>query len=218
MRSMRDTNVKGAVAEQAIVLAATKLGVPVLKPVSEHGRSDMAFEIGDRLWRVQCKWGRLSPSRDVVVVHLFTCRCTPNGYVRKGYGEHEVDLFAVYAGELDRSFLLPASRVAGMGQLHLRLTPARNGQRACTTLANDFDFEGAVAQLGRAPAWHAGGQGFKSPQLHLSEAAPTIVGSNPFRDRLGYWMDRVAAGEDVVITRHGRPRIRLSPAGSNPLR
>jgi prevent-host-death family protein len=27
-------------------------------------------------------------------------------------------------------------------------------------------------------------------------------------------MDRVAAGEEVVITRHGKPRIRLSPASA----
>ena len=71
---------------------------------------------------------------------------------------------------------------------------------------------GHVAQLGRAPAWHAGGQGFESPQLHSPERAPITVGSNPFRDRLGYWMDRVAAGDAVIITRHGKPRIRLSPA------
>jgi prevent-host-death family protein len=25
-------------------------------------------------------------------------------------------------------------------------------------------------------------------------------------------MDRVAAGEEVILTRHGRPKIRLSPA------
>jgi prevent-host-death family protein len=25
-------------------------------------------------------------------------------------------------------------------------------------------------------------------------------------------MDRVAAGEDILITRHGKPRVRLSPA------
>ncbi|MGI8864764.1 MAG: type II toxin-antitoxin system Phd/YefM family antitoxin [Solirubrobacteraceae bacterium] len=25
-------------------------------------------------------------------------------------------------------------------------------------------------------------------------------------------MDRVAAGEEVLITRHGKPRIRMSPA------
>jgi prevent-host-death family protein len=25
-------------------------------------------------------------------------------------------------------------------------------------------------------------------------------------------MDRAAAGEEIVVTRHGKPRIRLSPA------
>jgi prevent-host-death family protein len=25
-------------------------------------------------------------------------------------------------------------------------------------------------------------------------------------------MDRVASGEEVILTRHGRPKIRLSPA------
>jgi len=35
---------------------------------------------------------------------------------------------------------------------------------------------------------------------------------DPFRDKLGYWVERVAAGEEVIVTRHGRPRIRLSPA------
>jgi antitoxin (DNA-binding transcriptional repressor) of toxin-antitoxin stability system len=29
---------------------------------------------------------------------------------------------------------------------------------------------------------------------------------------LGYWIDRVAAGEEVLLTRRGKPRIRLSPA------
>jgi len=38
-----------------------------------------------------------------------------------------------------------------------------------------------------------------------------VVGSNIFRDKLGYWMDRVASGEEVTLTRHGKPRIRLSP-------
>ena len=31
-----------------------------------------------------------------------------------------------------------------------------------------FVFNGVVAQFGRAPAWHAGGQGFNPPQLHFS--------------------------------------------------
>src|SRR5947209_8440166 len=143
-----DPNTKGAVAEQAIVLAATRLRVPVLRPVAEHGRADLALEIADRLWRVQCKWGRLSPDRDVVVTHVGGCRCTPNGYVRTTYREGEIDLFGVYAGELDRCFLLPAALCVEKHQIHLRLTAPRNGQKSCITLADDFDFDGAIAQLG----------------------------------------------------------------------
>ena len=207
-----DNNVKGAVAEQAIVLEASKLGIPVLRPVNEHGRCDLALEIGDRLWRVQCKWGRLGSDGNVVIVHLFTCRYTPNGYVRRTYAEREVDLFGVYCGELDRCFLIPSSKAAGLSQIQLRLVPTRNGQQACINLADDFDFDGAVAQLGRAPRWQRGGQGFESPQLHSSEAGPVIVGSNPFRDRFGYWMERVAGGEEVLITHRGKPRMHLVPA------
>ena len=50
--------------------------------------------------------------------------------MRGTYAEHEVDLFAVYCGELDRCFLLPSVVGAGKTELHLRLTPARNGQQA----------------------------------------------------------------------------------------
>ena len=110
------------------------------------------------------------------------------------------------------SNLLPIDQFAGMRAAHLRLHPARNGQRACINLADHFEFEGAVAQLGRASRWQREGQGFESPQLHSSEDSPIVVGSNPFRDKLGYWMDRVAAGEHVVITRRGKPRIRLTAA------
>jgi hypothetical protein len=44
------------------------------------------------------------------------------------------------------------------------------------------------------------------------EPTPITVGSNPFRDRLGYWMDVVADGQEVVVTRHGKPRLRLLAA------
>jgi hypothetical protein len=71
------SNMKGAIAEQAILLAAVKLGVPVTKPVAEHSRCDLAFGLGDRIWRVQVKWGRLSEAGDVVIVQLRTSRLTP---------------------------------------------------------------------------------------------------------------------------------------------
>ena len=79
--------------------------------------------------RVQVKWGRLSPAGDVVIVRIGTCRCTPRGYVRSTYSENEVDLFAVYCGELDRCFLLPARCSRTRPWVTLRLTAPRNGQR-----------------------------------------------------------------------------------------
>jgi hypothetical protein len=206
-------NVKGAVAEQAIVLAATKLQVPVLRPVAEHGRCDLALDIGDRLWRVQCKWGRLSEARDVIVVHTGTCRLTPNGYVRGTYTADEVDLFGVYCGELDRCYLLPVSVAAGKHGVQLRLVPPLNGQRACINLAEDFEFEGAIAQLGerlRGTQEVAG----SSPASSIS--SPLAVGCDNFRDHFGYWLDQASSGEYVLVTRRGRPVATLSPPPSPP--
>ena len=33
-----------------------------------------------------------------------------------------------------------------------------------------------------------------------------------FRESLSEWLDRAAAGEDVVVTERGNPKVRLSPA------
>ena len=55
---------------------------------------------------------------------------------------------------LNRGFYLPIEEVAGMSTVHLRLTPARNNQKALIKMAEDYDLAtmighlGAVAQLG----------------------------------------------------------------------
>jgi antitoxin (DNA-binding transcriptional repressor) of toxin-antitoxin stability system len=204
--------VKGAVAEQAIVLAATKLRVPVWKPVAEQGRVDLVLEIAKRLVRVQCKWGRLSPQRDVVIAKIGGSWLSPSGYVSSTYSEEEVDLFGIYCGELDRCFLLPASLLAGKHEIWLRRTPTRNGQKSCITLADDFDFDGAVAQLEERLAGSQKVRGSSPLSSTPPDGGPTAVGCDDFRVRFSYWLDRVAAGEEALVTRRGKPRIRLSPA------
>jgi prevent-host-death family protein len=211
---VQTSNDKGAVAELKIAAAAIDLGVVAFWPVSQHARADLALDIGGCLWRVQCKWGRLSIDRDVVVVSLAGSRLTPSGYLRSPYTADEIDFFGVYCGELDRSFLVPVARAAGMHQLHLRLVPPRNGQRACITLADDFDFEGAIAQLGERRHGMAEVVGSSPTSSTPVAGPPTIVGSNRFRDHFGDWMDRAAAGEQVLVTRRGRPLVRLSPAAT----
>ena len=68
-------------AEAEIAAAAIRLGIPVLKPLSEHGRYDLVFDLAGRLARIQCKWGRLDRDGDVISVRVGGSRLTPRGYV-----------------------------------------------------------------------------------------------------------------------------------------
>jgi prevent-host-death family protein len=211
---VQSPNVRGAVAELAVELAATKLGIPVLKPVAEHGRFDMGFEIGDQIYRVQVKTARLTRNDTVLVICLHTSRTTPAGYVRTRYQPGEIDLVAAYSPELERCYLLEAPLIVDRNAIQLRLEPPRNGQRAGINLASDYEFGGAVAQLARAPEWHSGGRGFESPQLHSQprNSGAVVVGANEFRNRFGWYMERAAAGEEFHVERRGRPFVRLTGA------
>jgi prevent-host-death family protein len=203
-----DTNRKGAIAEMKIATAATQLGIPVLRPVTEHGRYDLAFEIADRILRVQCKWGALDEQGVLIKVNLQGCRHTPNGYVYSFYGENEIDAVAVYCGGLDRCYLLPISLVAGRRAIHLRLAPPINRQRGCINLEADFRLAGAVAQLGERQSGTLEATG-SSPVS--STPSRTEVGCHEFRNHFGYYLERAAAGEAIEINRRGRPHARLLP-------
>jgi PD-(D/E)XK endonuclease len=136
---------KGAVAEAAIAAEAIKLGLDVYWPLSEGGRYDLVLDTGARLLRVPCKWASCEGA--VVVVWTQTSRLTPRGYVRTTYGRHEIDGVAAYCQELEKCFWLPIEEFEGRAHVHLRLTPARNNQRAGLKWAADYPL-GAIAQLG----------------------------------------------------------------------
>jgi PD-(D/E)XK endonuclease len=161
-----NSNRKGAIAEMKIATAATELGIPVLRPMTEHGRYDLAFEIGGRVLRVQCKWGALDTEEAVIKVSLRTSYLSPAGYVRSSYAPSEIDLVAVYCAPLNRCYLVPGALACGRTAIQLRVVPPRNGQRACINLASDFEFQGGCSSAGRASRWQREGQGFESPQLH----------------------------------------------------
>ena len=212
MQSPIGSNHKGAVAEAEIAAAATRLGIPVLKPLSEHGRYDLVFDLRRELARVQCKWGRLDRGGDIINVHVGGSRHTPRGYVLSSYAAGEIDFLAVYCGELDRCYLLPETLVVGKRGIHLRLVAPRNAQRACITLASDVEFPGAIAQLGERLSGTQEVAG-SSPASSTPEDRVVEIGAHEFRERFGYWMDRAAAGAELVVTRHGKPTVRLTAAG-----
>ena len=147
------TDQKGAIAESAIVHAAIKLGIGVLRPLTDGHRYDLVFDLDGRLARVQCKWATLQ--EDVVSIRCYSCRRTRSGQLRRGYSAEEVDAIAAYCAEVDRCFYVPIERLAGRVNLYLRLRTTRNNQRKAINWADEFACErlqsaasGAVAQLG----------------------------------------------------------------------
>lgn len=208
--TVESNNHKGAVAEIKIAAAATELGIPVLRPMSEHGRYDLVFEVGGQLLRIQCKWA--AHKGEVVVVHTGGNYLSPKGYIRSTYHSDEIDAIAAYCGELDRCYLLPIEMIAGHYAVHLRLAPTKNAQRAAINWASEYELAGAVAQLEerRRGTAEAGGS---SPPSSTSQAGaePQGVGANIFRQRFGWYMQRASRGESFEVTRRGKPLARLLP-------
>ena len=150
------TDQKGDVAETAIVHAAVKLGIGVLKPVTDGHRYDLIFDLGSRLLRVQCKWApRIG---DTIVIRCQSSRRAREGLRARTYTAEEIDAIAAYSPDTGRCYLVPVSRVEGRRELRLRLEAAKNNQRLGINWADLFEFGsvdwasldqlGAIAQLG----------------------------------------------------------------------
>ena len=209
---MLSSDRKGAIAEAKIAAAAVELGISILRPINEHARYDLGFDVGDKILRVQCKWGRLDDDAAVVQVQLQGSWLSPTaGYVRSSYSAEEIDLVAVYCHPLDRCYLLPIALVAGRRAIFLRLTPPKNGQRACINLADEFEFSGAVAQLVEHQSGTLRARG--SSPLSSTPSSPDMlrVGANQFRNHFGYYLEQAGEGHEVLVSRRGRPYVRLSP-------
>jgi prevent-host-death family protein len=209
-----NSNHKGNAAELAIAAEAAKHGIEVYYPLTEHGRCDLVFGIAGMLHRVQCKWGARVGEK--VEVRLSTSRHSPTrGYVIKTYDRSEIDLVAVYCAELGTSYLLPPELFEKRSTVWLRTDRAKNGQRAALNWASDYELPGAVAQLAERFAGSEEARG-SNPLSSTLEAAATAaaveeVGAHQFRNHFGYYLERAAAGTEVLISRRGKPHARLCP-------
>lgn len=213
MKREHNPNHKGNVAELAIAKEAASLGLSVLAPLTEHGPYDLGIEIGHKLMRVQCKWA--SYDGNVITVRVDRCRTSRRGYLRTTYEIGEIDALAAYCEPLDRCYLLPVEMVAGRRAVHLRTSPPKNGQRASINFASDYDF-GAVAQLAERSDGIRKAEG-SNPSSSTNQGPSTEVsieevGAHQFRNHFGYYMERAAAGTEILVSRRGKPYTRLCPA------
>jgi prevent-host-death family protein len=202
-----DPNTKGNVAELKILAEIASLGIPVLRPATEHERYDLVIELAGRFLRVQCKSAPLY--RDVIVVRTESNRRGPNGFVRKPYTAEEIDAIAAYCPDLDNCYFVAMDRVSTSRQITLRVTPTKNGQRACLNWAAEYELSGAIAQLGEHLRGTQGVAG-SSPASSTPRIACEL-GAHEYRNHFGWYMERASAGESFLITRRGKPYAKLIP-------
>jgi hypothetical protein len=129
---------KGDLAEIRVTADLLSRGYRIAFPFGEDFDFDLVLVAGKSLLRVQVKYA----ASDGAVIPL---RCTShsltNGKVRrtKHYTAETIDLLAVYDRGTDSCYYLPATDLGtGRSLLHLRLAPAKNGQRIGTRLAHDY--------------------------------------------------------------------------------
>lgn len=212
-----NSNRKGNIAEAEIAAAALHEGVDVLKPIGEHVRYDLVFDLAGQLLRVQCKWAAFKRRAGVITVTTASSRRGRHGHIRAPYTAEEIDLIAIYCGALRRCYLIPVALVDGRWALTLRTSRPENNQRAAIHYAADHEFSGAVAQLEERRRGTAEVTG-SSPVSSIIPAHQGFetVGAHEFRERFGWYMQRAAAGERIRVTRRGKPSVQLISAESEP--
>jgi hypothetical protein len=205
-------NEKGDIAEAEIALAAIRVGCTVSRPLTDHPPYDLVIEVAGSVLRVQCKWAALNDG--IVELRLGRCAHSPTrGYVRGGYDADEIDAIAAYCEGLQQCYLIPIEAVAGKRWLSLRSDAPRNGQRAAVHYAAQYELPGAIAQLGErlTGSQEVGGSNPPGSTFRVGGDEELTLGAHLFRSHFGYWMERAAAGEEILITRRGRAYARLGP-------
>ena len=115
--------------------ALLRAGKVVLKPFGDNQRYDLVVDEDGKFIRIQCKTGRVQKGSIV----FSTCSTNWSTKVRRDY-RGQIDLFAVYSPELDKTYLVPVD-VVGLREGFLRLEAAKNGQVKGIRLAADFELK-----------------------------------------------------------------------------
>ena len=124
----------GQRAEAIILAELVKRGYVVLTPFGVNHRYDLVIDCQGRFIRAQCKTGRLR--NGTILFATQSVRTNTRGAYLRPYHD-EADLFLVYCPDTEKVYAVPVADVGSAG--HLRVEPARNGQRKGIRLARDYE-------------------------------------------------------------------------------
>jgi PD-(D/E)XK endonuclease len=122
----------------AVMLVLREAGFGVLTPFGENTRYDLAIDDGCKLFRVQCKTGRIRQG----AVRFAVCSCYGHHLrakdARRDY-QGQVDYFGVYCPDNVTVYLVPIADLSVRVQAALRVEPARNRQKRKIRLALEYE-------------------------------------------------------------------------------
>jgi Holliday junction resolvase-like predicted endonuclease len=138
-KAVATTKTKGDLAELMVAADLRRKGYKIAIPFGEDWDYDLIFERDGKLHRVQVKYAESNGS-------ILTVRCRShsltNGKVRrvKRYTAAMIDFLAVYDRSTNRCYYVPAQKLGATGRsvMHLRVAPARNGQRLGINFAENY--------------------------------------------------------------------------------
>lgn len=133
----RNSNAVGVTTEASTLAVLTAAGFPCYVPFGV-GKADLIIETADGLRSVQCKTAKVSADGSVLSFRAYT---NHRSGVRTTF-HGAIDYFAVATSdEPFRLYLVPVEMVCRT-EVHLRLTPTRNGQVSNVLYASDFIISG----------------------------------------------------------------------------
>ncbi|WP_416840109.1 group I intron-associated PD-(D/E)XK endonuclease [Haloferax sp. DFSO52] len=112
---------RGQCSEAAILFEFVRNGVTVLEPFGDNERYDFVVELGSEFYRAQVKTGRLTDGR--VQFETRSSGTLTRKIKKEGY-DGQIDVFAVYAPDLEQSYIVPIDE-APRTSMGLRVEQAR---------------------------------------------------------------------------------------------
>lgn len=137
------TKQKGVITELQCITYFYELGYPVSIPYGDNSRYDFIVDIDGCLLRIQVKTSRELDDGNVIEFSCRSTRVNSGGAVYRRYTSDEIDYFATYYK--NECYLVPVQECAVNKKL--RINPAKNNQKSCINLAEDYRADIQIKEL-----------------------------------------------------------------------
>ncbi len=144
---MAETNNIGNLTEAKVIVALVEAGYLVSQPFGDGHKYDLVADDGEKLFRVQCKTGRVRNG-----VLIFNAYSIPGNKAKKCNYRGLADIFAVLNPLDGKIFLVPVSDV-GIHDVYLRLLPTNNGQMQGVRWAAQYELRSILDNDARVAQW-----------------------------------------------------------------